>query len=236
MTTDLVLPTTETGLSTDMADLAGLGTGRKFLPYVQLIAKSSKLVDKGVKPGAWVVAAGEKYEELGTSFDCIFIDLRLKAMHLKNNKPETINYEKKSAIFADIMARAETSKYGDEDSYMWGAEYLVWIPRANNGNGAFATYFMSSPTARSEADNINKTTGLISKDESGQIVRKPVKLTLTSKNIPKPKFSYYVPVATPCAAVFTANPTEEELKTVLTAFRNPPKDNREAAEEEARVR
>jgi hypothetical protein len=226
----------ESSLSVEMSDLAGLGNGKKFLPYLQLVAKTSKLVDKGFTPGHWVLTQGDKSEDLGTSFDCIFFNLRMKAMHLNNGKPVAINFDRKSSIFGTIIEKSKTAKFGEVDGYMWGCEYVIYIPKAKNGLGCFVSYFASSETAKSESVNIN--TFLIRPDpaDATKTIRVPTKLTVGGKQLNN-KYKTWVPTTTPCSAEFSVSPTQEELTETLTSFLNPPQDNREAVkEEETRVR
>lgn len=234
MSTQLAVPNVETSLSQDMTDFAGLGDGRKFIPYIQLVAKTSGLVDKGAKPGTWAfIADKDNPENLGASMEVLCVRARMKAMHLLDNKPQTINYEKKSDVFQDIMKKAETAKYGEANSYMWGAEFLMWVPKAKNGIGCWGTYYMSSTTAKSVAKEV--LTYLV-KDNGNGPEQIPVQLTLNTKLVPHNKHPYYVPIVLPNSSVFSVNPTAEDFAATLTQFLNPPKDEREVAPETGRVR
>lgn len=217
-------------------DLLGLGSGRKYLPYFSLVAKTSKIVDKGAIPGHFVMVQGDTIEDFGTSVDCKIIDLRMKATHLNNSSMMATSYVKSSPLFQDILTKSKTAKYGDADGYLWGAEYLLWVPKARNGMGAFTLYFMSAESARSEAENINKYSGLISRTPDGGTVRTPVQATFTSKLIPGAKASFFVPVFHPCSAVFTTLPDPQELADTLKNFLNPPVEEKEPAPDAGRVR
>lgn len=225
----IVLPDTNTSLAVDLDDLSGLGE-RKFLPYMSLVAKTAKLVDKGYRAGTWALTDGDKDkpEDLGSAFTVLIIDFRWKAMEMKGGKPSLINYDKKSEIFLDLMARAKTSKFGDDPSYLWGMEYLMWVYSAKNGLGTFTTWFANNESSRIEATNINSV--FVQKDPADPTkrVKVPVQLRVASKLVPS-KTPYFAPTTAPDSSIQSNQPTPEALAKALTIFRNPPVDNREVA-------
>lgn len=235
MSTDnaIVLPDTNTTLAVDLDDLGGLGE-RKFLPYLALVAKTGKLVDKGYRAGIWALTDGDKDkpEDLGTAFSALFVDFRWKAMEMKGGKPSVINYDKKSSIFLDLMGKAKTSKFGDDPSYLWGMEYLIWVYNAKNGLGAFTTWFASNESSRIEATNINSM--FVQKDPADPTkrIKVPVQLRVASKLVPS-KTPYFAPTTALDSTIQSNQPSPDALTKALTIFRNPPVDNREVAPETA---
>lgn len=105
---------------------------------------------------------------------------------------------------------------------MYGIEFLVWLPEKQ----LFATFYLSSKTARREAPNLK---GLL-KDRKAATVK--------SNFIKKGRYSWHGPVVGPCSTPFELPPVAD-MTAHAERFANP-KDSEvesvETAPEEARPR
>ncbi len=130
-------------------DFAKNAKSSTFLPRVQLFGSSSKLVKLGKFPqGHWgLVRNKDQVDDLGTSFDCVVIQYRYKALDVSGDKPVQY-FDADSDDFADVVARSKEKDSG----CMWGEEFLLWIASAQ----VFATLFCASPTMRNSVNDIKQ--------------------------------------------------------------------------------
>ena len=95
---------------------------------------------------------------------------------------------------------------------MYGPEFLVWIP----SQGVFATYFMSSKTARREAKKMEPLLGKAA--------------TFRCKLIDSGRFKWHGPVVVPCSSPLEV-PALDAIKGEVEKFQNPPKSDIEIADD-----
>jgi hypothetical protein len=195
--------------SNDEALLAVSESGG-FLPRVQLYGGNSDAVKEG-KIGVanyGLVRGKDQLEDLGKEVDVLVIAGRVKALDISNTDAIVTSYDHKSDTFKDIAGRSGTQNSG----CMFGPEYLIYVPSAKS----YATFFLSSPTARREARSIHAR------------LRKAA--TLKSQLIVGKKFKWHGPVITPCTTPFELPPVEEMTKQA-EAFLNPKTTGPELATE-----
>lgn len=184
---------------TDEQALIEVGASTGFLPRIQLFGGSSDAVKAQQIPIAHygIVRGKDQIEDLGSEVDVLVCAGRVKALDLSGDMPIT-SYDHKSDIFKEIAAGS-----GEENSRkMFGPEYLVWVPAVSG----FATFFLSSPTARRESASIH-----------GRL-RKAA--TLKAQLIKGKKHTWHGPVITPCSTPF-ALPDSEILQSEVDKFVNP---------------
>lgn len=234
MTTDLAVPT-ESNLSRDFADMDALGSD-SFFPWTKVIANNGDDVTKGRGlPGDWLLFTDkENPEKLTKTFDCICLTYRFKAIVYEKKAVKLCNYDFKSATYKDIMQKADIGKFGDDPSYNWGVELLLWIPSASNGVGVFTTYFASTKSARKAVKDKLKPLLSRKNETTGQLEEAPASVTIGSF-LKVDRNKYIIPTFTQNVGV-VRSPDPEDLKKALTKFLNPPIDAREVANQPQRDR
>lgn len=192
---DLGLPAVNP-LESSLMEVAEAGG---FLPRLQLFGGSSDAVKEGkIGVGRWGIVRGkDQLEDLGAEVDVLVVTGRTKALDVSGNDA-VVSYDHKSDVFKDIAKRSE----GEGSRCMFGPEYLVYIPSIKE----YATYFMSSPTARREAGAIHKR------------LRKAA--TLKNKLIVGKQHKWHGPVIVPCSNPFDLPPADV-LRDVAERFSNP---------------
>jgi hypothetical protein len=221
----LVIPEITSNLAVDDADFNEMAKATAFLPRIALMSANSTLIQEGKMPRAglfaYVVHGQENPENLGDEFDVAAIAWRPKAMHLLNNAPEGIYYDKKDPLFIECVDRStEKSDANGGHSFMYGPAFLVWVPKANNGNGGFAEFFCSSKTSRNAAPALR--------------VLLPGPATFKSRFIAPKKspHKWWGPEFNPCTTPLDNQPDQEKLREEMIKFLNPPKNEKEKAPEE----
>lgn len=162
-------------------------------------------------PGHYgLVRAKDQVEDLGEELDVMPLALRVKALQIDGNDIITV-YDHTSPEYQRI---AEQSVIKDSGC-MYGPEFLLWIPDAVT----FATFFLSSPSARGEAPSLLN----LLKERSGATLK--WRLAKNKKNQ-----SWEVPIAIACSSWAYSLPLDQIAEQV-NKFLNPPKDEREKVEE-----
>lgn len=192
----------------DETALIEVGASTTFLPRIQLFGGSSDACKEGkIGIGRYGLVRGKEIEDLGPEVSVLVCAGRVKALDLSGDTPIT-SYDHKSEVFKAIQASS-----GEENSKkMYGPEYLLWVPTA----GAFATFFLSSPTARRESPSIHSK------------LRKAA--TLKAQLINGKKHKWHGPVITACSTPFNL-PETELLQSEVDRFLNPKASEVEVAEE-----
>ena len=136
-------------ISTDLAvneeHFNELISSSDFLPRVQLYGSSSTAVkEEKIGQGRFGLTTKDDITDLGKQFDCLPVNVRFKAMEMSGSEIERVSHDPHSAAFMEIQARAEE---GENQGYMFGVEFLLWIPQLQT----FATYFLSNKSSRREA-------------------------------------------------------------------------------------
>jgi hypothetical protein len=180
-----------------------------FLPRVQLMGSGSNAVKEGkINQGHYALVTGkDKLDDLTKELPVLVLAWRPKAMEIGAENVISI-YNPASAEFKRIAEKSEEPDSG----CMYGPEFLLWVPSSRT----FATFFMSSKTARREAPQLK---GLMGKSA-----------LLKSQLIKAKKFAWHGPVVTPCSQPFDM-PGMDEVKDQVQKFNNPPENETEKAPE-----
>jgi hypothetical protein len=179
-----------------------------YLPRIQLVGSNSNLAKEGkVMQGAYaLVFDKENCIDLTKQFDTLVIDVRPKAMKFDGSNVMTF-YEKGTPQFQAIQAQCDTQDSG----CMAGPEVLLYIP----SHDKFATYFMSSKTARKRIGTV--------------VAQLQKAATFKSELIKSGKFSWFGPVCVPCSTPLAKLPTAQQIADEIGKFRNPPAPRMEPA-------
>lgn len=221
------LPSTQIGGDEIYSDLA---KGADFLPRLQLYGKG-KPIDRGlIKPGHYGVPEGDEITDLGDSIDVIPFARRPKAIDMTDKENLIVVYDNNSADFKRIAAQSLEK----ESHCMYGPSFLVF----ERATGRFYDFFCGTKSMRNEAKKIYPFLPLSAGDITArgltdQEPHGPLPLTLKSRLIEKPAFSWFVPVAVKCSTPFNKLPTGEQVIAEITKFVNPKVEGPEKVEEPA---
>ena len=181
-----------------------------YLARLQLFGSKSDACAEGrINIGHWGLVSDDVITDVGKEVDVAIISWRPKALRTGGDDL-IIEYDQKSDVFQQIIEDSSVKDSG----CMYGPEFLVYVPSQK----AFATYFMSSKTARRESKKMKP------------LMRKAA--TLKCRLIETARFKWHGPVIVPCSTPLEM-PSLDDLKTQIEAFQNPPKDDREVAEEDS---
>lgn len=125
--------------------------GKDYLGYLVVAQANSKYTDEGIEAGHLVHVKDKDFTDLGPSIDAKFCNRRMKAMAF--GQTVICNYDPESAQYKEFESKApKTRQVADEKGlkYMYGPEYLLWIPELDD----FTTFFCSNPTAHKLAKKI----------------------------------------------------------------------------------
>ena len=176
-------------------DLVG---GANYLPRIQLYGANSGAVkeDKIGQGRFGLVLSKDDITDLGKTFDCIPLGVRLKAMEIGEEIVNT--YDHQSDEFKRIQAMADEPDSG----CMWGGEFLLWLPSQQK----FALYFLSSKSARREAKPLR-----------GQLGRGT---TIEANLVKWKKYSWHAPKVMGCSTPLQT-PDPDKMRAELERFNNP---------------
>lgn len=181
-----------------------------FLPYIQLCGGNSNAVKEGKIPvGHYALFRGkDKLESLTSSYDCLPILWRFKAMKFG----ETIisYYNPQSNGFKELVNLADNVP---DSNCVYGPEFLLWVPSIKG----FATMLFGSKTARRESP--------VLKD----LLETKRSATMRSELVKKGKNSWHAPVISPCSTPFEM-PSVEDVMAQAERFANPKESEVETAE------
>jgi hypothetical protein len=185
-------------------DVFGTMSGTAYLPRLQLFGSNSDAVKKRqVGMGDYGIVKARDIKPIGMPVDLLVLDWRPKAMYIPKGKESVeVNYDPSTPRFKEIAAMADTTT---DSGCMFGPEFLVWLP-----NEGFATFFLSSKSARYEADNFRKLKGRMATLES-------VLIEGTGKNVGR---SWHAPRIKESLVPVTFPPIEE-IDKQLSDFLNP---------------
>jgi len=178
-----------------------------FLPRIQLYGGNSEACKEGkIGIGQYGLVRGkDDLEVLGAEVDVLVLVGRAKALQI-GEQIITV-YDHNDPVFKEIANQSETKDSGA----MFGPEYLFWVPQADT----FATFFMSSKTARREAKAVHALIGFAA--------------TLKAQYIKTEKYSWHGPKIVKAVSPTFDVPDAESLKEEIHKFRNPPQSRVEAA-------
>lgn len=185
-------------------------SGTVYLARLQLFGSNSDAVKKRqVGMGDFGIVKARDIRPVGAPIDVLPLEWRPKAMQIKADSVE-VNYDPTTERFKEIASIADTTP---DSGCMFGPEFLLWIP-----NEGFVTYFLSSKSARYEADNFRKLKGRMGTLNS-------VLVEGTGKNKGR---SWHAPRIKECLTPYTL-PDIAEIDKQIQDFLNP----REFTPEEA---
>ncbi len=187
-----------------------MAAGSAYLPYLTLGGLNSQLVaEKQIGAGEYGVVSQKKCTRLGEEVDIIPVDWQPMAMRVIDNTVTTVT-DPNDIEFKRIMSESEVKDSG----CMYGPCFLIYIPKV----AKFATYFMSSKTARREAPNLK------------ELMLKGATLKSHLIAPPKSKYKWYGPLVTPCSKALDV-PTIDDVKEAALKFREvPPKSDVETVD------
>jgi len=180
-------------------------TSGDYLPRLQLMTSNSEIVKDGkFKMNHYALVKDQNYTDLGDQIDVLLIEWRPKAIEIEEQILAV--YDPDDTEFQRIQVESGKKDTG----CMYGPEFLVWIPKAEE----FATFFMGSKSSRRESSNVR---ALLKK--AG---------TLKSKKITTPQYTWYTPIIEKCASAFDV-PEQDLIIEQWEKFTNPPKSEVEKA-------
>lgn len=189
-------------------------TKSTYMPYIQLMGSGSNAVkERKISVGNFALCRGkDDFDDLGEEALVVVCNYRARAMEFGDSGVQSY-YDPENTEFQRIKEVALGS--GGDCSY--GLEYLLWLPE----QGVFATYFGGNATARKRVE-----------DFIG-VMKKPATMKSVYIDPPRSKFSWYGPTIEG-VEIDVVPPESSEFKTVMDKFKNPPKNEVEAADEDSR--
>lgn len=193
----------------DNSSFLAIASGGSYLPRLMLMNATSELVKEAkMNQGHYALVTGkDRFQDMTREVLCHVLGWRPKALEI-GEKAVKSYYNPKSEEFIAVSKKSDAES---NSGCMYGPEFLVYIPSVEQ----YATFFMSSKTARREAPQMRPLVGKTS--------------TLKSNLIKGKKNSWFGPVVTPCSAPL-APYNREEAKAQLQTFNNPPENAEEKAE------
>lgn len=194
-------------LGADDGGALAVASASSFLPRVQLFGGNSDACKEGRIPiGQYGLVAGkDDLEILGPEVDVLVLAGRAKALQTGSSIISV--YDHNDPVFKQIQADSDVKDSGA----MFGPEYLLWVPQSDS----YATFFMSSKTARRESKAIHALIGFAA--------------TLKAKLINGEKYKWHGPVVVKCTAPTFTVPGADLMREQIAKFKNPPKSKIEAA-------
>lgn len=181
----------------DDKQLAAVSSSGDFLPRLQLFGGNSDACKKGQIPIAHygLVSGKDTVEDLGKEVDIIVICARAKALRIGDDGTIITKHDPNNEEFKKIMEDSNVQDSG----CMYGPEFMVYVP----SSGKFATFFMSSKTARRVAGAVHAR------------LRKAA--TLKAELIETKKYKWHGPVCTPCSTPMVA-PSGDDIAAAIKKF------------------
>ena len=180
-----------------------------YLPYIGLYGSNSDEVKRGNFPmGHFGLKQGKQIIDLGEEVPLLFLAWRSKAMNFAELESF---YDVEDPAFEDLMHRANTEQ---NSGCGFGPEFLVWCWTAETPT--FATYFMSSKTARNEAPNL-----------LGPLKQGPCYKIQKAHLIETKKYTWHGPLTKAYEMEATVMPEQDKMLEIVNKFKNPPKSEKE---------
>lgn len=214
----------------DIQKVKGTLGGSSFLPRIQLMATTAKLVGPptSCKPGNFYLVAGaeEAPVDLGPNFDFVVLAHRSKAFQWNSKGEVRESFDSESELFKEIQraeAAGESEDKGNDFNSAWGGEFLIWV----GDLGVMAHYFFGSKSTRPVAGGIVYPlykAGTINQTALQHYVQK--------------KFNYWSVKVRACSTPPKMQPTVDQQSEAIELFLNPPKrqEDGETATEESEDR
>lgn len=184
---------------------------RGYAPRLQLVSKGG-LVDSGtVPPGNFAIVDGDNVTVLGKSIDCIPLAVIDKALDC-SGESVIVAFGRDNEVYKRI---AETSTEADSGC-MFGPCFLVF----ERSTAQFCELFFNSKSGRRSADKVYPflPVSKASAKAHGLTAQPPRPLNLTSENVKKGRFSWFVANPAPSVAKFEKTPTTEAAIAAINTF------------------
>lgn len=175
-----------------------------FLPRMQLEGSNSKIVKLGkiTKGNYSLIRRKDDWQDLGKSVDMLVIDFRTKALDLSDPDNVVAYFDADSDDFRRVEELAKIK--GQSQGYMYGMEFLVWLPSVNQ----FALWFFGNPTHR---NRVNDMIGVLRRAAT---VDHEV---IEGRN----GFIWEGPTIRPCQTPLSSEPEGSAVLAEVQRFRNP---------------
>lgn len=199
--------------------LAELTQAGDYLPALRVYGSSSTIVKQNKFPNGHfgLYFTADKVVDLGEQIDVLVIAYRPRASIMMSDEQPINYFDPESENFIEVKNRGKAKEQG----YMFGLEYLLWIPSVEQ----YALFFMGNPTLRRESSNVKGHVGKAA--------------TLKIKFIPSKKYGGWHGCETlGCDAPFDV-PSGEEIKSTYDRYFANPVDtevNLDSSTEEGRAR
>lgn len=173
--------------------------GGDYLPRLQVMALQNNLVatNKISAGNLALLTSADAFDDMTNSVDVLVLAWKPKALKIDGDDIVESN-DVKSDIFLDIKAQSSVQDSG----CMYGPEVLIYIPSAEK----YATFFMSSKSARRVAPKILALIGKAA--------------TIGSVLAEKKPYKWYAPTIEECTTPFEI-PDQEEITKKIDTFLNP---------------
>lgn len=181
----------------DDKQLAAISSSGDFLPRLQLFGGNSDAVKKLQIDIAHygLVTGKDTIEDMGREVDVLVICARAKALRIGADGTIITKFHPNDDEFKKIMEDSNVQDSG----CMYGPEFVLYVPSVSK----FATFFMSSKTARRVAGAVN--------------ARVCKAATLKSELIETKKYKWHGPVCVPCSTPMTL-PSSEDIAAAVKKF------------------
>ncbi|MEE9548746.1 MAG: hypothetical protein V3V68_05265 [Nitrosomonadaceae bacterium] len=182
-----------------------------YLARLQLYGSKSDACAEGkIGIGRYGLARDDSIIDLGEELDVVIVSWRPKALQIAKDGI-LADYDPTSELYLKIKELSTVKDSG----CMHGPEFLLWIPSQDQ----FATYHMSSKTARREAQKMEPLVGKAA--------------TFRCKLIDPPtsRYKWHGPVVTGCSTPLEV-PSVKDIQEQVKRFQNPPKQEVELADED----
>lgn len=185
-----------------------MATPGNYLPYMKLCGSTSEEAKRGeIGIAHHALYKGKTMIDLGKNVQCWVCAWRPMALLTSGDMPISF-FNPQTEGFKKVQAIASRGVFGD--GALVGPQFLVFLP-----DHGFATYFLSSKTAKNEAENFR---ALIDKCA-----------IVSAQFIENKTHSWHGPVVVASSQTY-ALPDMEEYKKVLTDFKNPAESKLELAD------
>jgi hypothetical protein len=179
-----------------------------FLPRLQLFTANSNEVKRGnINLAHYATIAGKEktLTDLGKNVLLVPIAWRPKALNTKAD-PVTAFHNPLSKEFKEFKAKADADA---NSGYMYGPEFLVYIPDKEIG---FATFFMGSKSARNESAKLRALLPV-----GGNPLRPAM---CTAQFIETKEYSWHAPQVMPSSQQVTL-PDMDKINEIALVFLKP---------------
>lgn len=209
MTNELSIPQDildqQTQLTRDQEQYWGdLAKGADFISRIQLFTSNSQMVqsDKIGQGHYGKPISEDEVIDLGKEINCVPLAFMFKAMVFLDGEVIT-NYDPSSEEFQRIRAKADEPGM---NGHTTGIEFLLFL----TDTGEYVTYYLFSASARRIAPDIRALVG--------KHAKLGVRLAKNKKG------QWHAPTISTCSTPPITVWDEDELRSVVEKFKNPPKD------------